>query len=67
MKPSKCCRNSRHTKASRNMRPGRSGDIKHSLADISKAAAGFGYKPSVNFDEGLRRTVDWYRAAGVRR
>ena len=47
--------------------PERGGDIKHSLADISKAAAGFGYKPSVNFDEGLRRTVDWYRAAGVRR
>ncbi len=41
--------------------PGRSGDVKHSLADISKAAAGLGYKPSVTFEEGLRRTVDWYR------
>ena len=41
--------------------PEREGDIKHSLADISKAEAGLGYKPTVNFEEGLRRTVDWYR------
>jgi nucleoside-diphosphate-sugar epimerase len=41
--------------------PERGGDIKHSLADISKAEAGLGYKPSVDFEEGLRRTVDWYR------
>ncbi len=39
----------------------RGGDIKHSLADISKAEAGLGYKPSVDFEEGLRRTVEWYR------
>ena len=39
----------------------RSGDIKHSLADISKAEAGLGYKPVVHFEEGLRRTVEWYR------
>jgi nucleoside-diphosphate-sugar epimerase len=42
--------------------PERGGDIKHSLADISKAAAALGYKPKVDFEEGLRRTVDWYRA-----
>ncbi|HKH98165.1 MAG TPA: SDR family oxidoreductase [Candidatus Sulfotelmatobacter sp.] len=41
--------------------PERGGDIKHSLADISKAAASLGYKPSVDFEEGLRRTVEWYR------
>jgi nucleoside-diphosphate-sugar epimerase len=41
--------------------PERGGDIKHSLADISKAEAGLGYKPVVDFEEGLRRTVDWYR------
>ena len=40
----------------------RTGDIKHSLADISRAQAALGYKPSVNFDEGLRRTVDWYHS-----
>ncbi|HET9309322.1 MAG TPA: SDR family oxidoreductase [Candidatus Sulfotelmatobacter sp.] len=42
--------------------PERSGDIKHSLADISKAEAGLGYKPTVDFEEGLRRTVEWYRS-----
>jgi UDP-glucose 4-epimerase len=41
----------------------RSGDIKHSLADISSAEKDLGYKPQVNFEEGLRRTVDWYRGA----
>ena len=39
----------------------RGGDIKHSLADISKAEASLGYKPKVDFEEGLRRTVAWYR------
>ncbi len=39
----------------------RGGDIKHSLADISKAEAGIDYKPIVDFEEGLRRTVEWYR------
>jgi UDP-glucose 4-epimerase len=40
----------------------RGGDIKHSLADISRAEAGLGYKPKVDFEEGLRRTVEWYRS-----
>src|SRR5580658_2839886 len=39
----------------------RSGDIKHSLADISAAEEHLGYKPRVNFEDGLRLTVDWYR------
>jgi UDP-glucose 4-epimerase len=42
--------------------PERGGDIKHSLADISRAQASLGYKPTVDFQEGLRRTVEWYRA-----
>jgi UDP-glucose 4-epimerase len=42
--------------------PERGGDIKHSLADISQAEKHLGYKPKVDFEEGLRRTVDWYRA-----
>jgi|SRR5579871_1961946 len=46
--------------------PERSGDIKHSLADISKAEAGLGYRPKVDFEEGLRRTVEWYRKSDVR-
>ena len=39
----------------------RGGDIKHSLADISRAEAALGYNPKVDFEEGLRRTVEWYR------
>ena len=45
----------------------RGGDIKHSLADIARAQAALGYNPKVDFEEGLRRTVEWYRQAGVGR
>lgn len=41
--------------------PERGGDIKHSLADISKAEVHLHYRPQVDFEEGLRRTVEWYR------
>lgn len=41
--------------------PERSGDVKHSLADLSRAEKHLGYKPTVDFEDGLRRTVDWYR------
>jgi nucleoside-diphosphate-sugar epimerase len=43
--------------------PPRLGDITDSEADISAAREAFGYEPSVSFEEGLRRTVDWYRGA----
>jgi UDP-glucose 4-epimerase len=39
----------------------RAGDIKHSLADISAAQKHLGYRVVVDFEEGLRRTVEWYR------
>jgi len=39
----------------------RSGDIRHSLADIRMAEELLGYTPQVDFREGLRRTVEWYR------
>ena len=39
----------------------REGDIRHSLADISLATRALGYEPKVNFEEGLQRTVEWYR------
>jgi nucleoside-diphosphate-sugar epimerase len=42
--------------------PKRGGDIKHSLADITLAQKHLGYKPLVSFEEGLRRTVEWYRS-----
>ncbi|HZQ24415.1 MAG TPA: SDR family oxidoreductase [Terriglobales bacterium] len=39
----------------------RAGDVKHSLADISKTQKYLGYKPRFTFEEGLSRTVNWYR------
>ncbi|MCJ7563484.1 MAG: SDR family oxidoreductase [Candidatus Aminicenantes bacterium] len=39
----------------------RIGDVKHSLADVSMAGQFLGYTPSVEFEEGLRRTVAWNR------
>ena len=41
--------------------PERAGDVKHSLADLSRIEKHLGYKASVSFEEGLRRTVEWYR------
>lgn len=41
--------------------PARNGDVLDSLADISAAKEAFGYQPLVGFEEGLRRTVAWYR------
>jgi UDP-N-acetylglucosamine/UDP-N-acetyl-alpha-D-glucosaminouronate 4-epimerase len=39
----------------------RTGDVKHSLADIGKAVRLLGYEPKIGLEEGLRRTVDWLR------
>jgi nucleoside-diphosphate-sugar epimerase len=39
----------------------RNGDILHSQADIQLAAKILGYKPLVNFEEGLKRTWAWYQ------
>ena len=39
----------------------RPGDVKHSLADISKAEQMIGYSVDVTFEEGLKKTIDWYR------
>lgn len=38
----------------------RRGDIRHSLADITEAEQRLAYRPQVSFEEGLRRTVDWF-------
>jgi UDP-glucose 4-epimerase len=45
-----------------NYGPERAGDVKHSLADLSRATRHLGYTPKVDFEEGLRRTIDWYRS-----
>jgi UDP-glucose 4-epimerase len=42
--------------------PVRAGDIRDSLADIRLAGELLGYRPIVDFREGLRRTVEWYKS-----
>ena len=42
--------------------PERAGDVKHSQADLTKARDLLGYRPIVEFRDGLRETVEWYRA-----
>ncbi|MBA3441915.1 MAG: GDP-mannose 4,6-dehydratase, partial [Pyrinomonadaceae bacterium] len=39
----------------------RVGDVRHSLADISRARDLLGYEPQIELQEGLQRTVEWYR------
>ena len=46
--------------------PARAGDIRDSLADIRLAGELLGYRPAVDFREGLRRTVEWYRRGAHR-
>jgi UDP-N-acetylglucosamine/UDP-N-acetyl-alpha-D-glucosaminouronate 4-epimerase len=41
--------------------PSRAGDVRDSQADIHRAKELLGYEPFVSFEEGLRKTVDWYR------
>jgi UDP-glucose 4-epimerase len=43
--------------------PARAGDVRDSLADISRARAFLGYEPKVQLAEGLRRTVEYYRGS----
>jgi len=40
--------------------PGRTGDVRHSVADIGKARTLLDYSPAVPLDEGLRRVLNWY-------
>ncbi len=42
--------------------PPRAGDVRHSLADVSAAQRLIGYEPQIMFPEGLRRSIEWYRA-----
>jgi nucleoside-diphosphate-sugar epimerase len=43
--------------------PPRNGDIRDSQADISLARKILGYEPVVHFEEGLKRTWEWYKSA----
>ncbi len=42
-------------------RPPRIGDVRHTHADISKAKKWFGYTPKIHFEEGLKRTIAWFK------
>src|SRR5882672_4119641 len=41
--------------------PPREGDVRHSMADTKSAAAELGHAPRFTIEEGLRRTLQWYR------
>ena len=45
--------------------PARDGDVRDSQAEIAAARGALGYEPVVGFEEGLRRTLDWYREAAT--
>jgi UDP-N-acetylglucosamine/UDP-N-acetyl-alpha-D-glucosaminouronate 4-epimerase len=45
-----------------NYGPERKGDIKHSQADISKVEKVLGFKPGISFEEGLKKTIEFYTA-----
>lgn len=45
--------------------PARLGDVRHSLADITRARELLGYKPFVDLAEGLARTMEWCRQTGA--
>ncbi len=43
--------------------PTRAGDVRDSLADITRARELLGYTPIVGLEDGLRQTVAWYMAS----
>jgi len=49
------------TKHEAKFAPTRAGDVRYSLADISRTRADLGYNPDVTFEDGLAKTVEWYR------
>ncbi|MBN2090698.1 SDR family oxidoreductase [candidate division KSB1 bacterium] len=46
------------------LHPARMGDVKHSRADISKAQSRLNYQVQVDFETGLKRTIEWYLGNG---
>jgi UDP-N-acetylglucosamine 4-epimerase len=46
--------------------PERAGDVKHSLADISKAGKLLGYLPDVTVEQGLKKTFRWYKEQSLK-
>ncbi len=48
-------------------KPARAGDVKHSLADISRAREFLGYEPQVNLRTGLQKTIEWWKQSRFNR
>ncbi len=44
--------------------PPRAGDVRHTLADLTRARELLGYKPRIGLPEGLRLTIEWWRRSG---
>ena len=53
--------------ALREQKPLQAGDVPITWADISRSARRLGYQPATRLDEGLKKFVDWYRAADPNR
>lgn len=49
--------------ASAEYQPSRAGDVKHSLAEISRARTLLEYEPKIGLREGLTRTIDWWKSS----
>ncbi|MEZ6094901.1 MAG: SDR family oxidoreductase [Pirellulaceae bacterium] len=49
-------------KADIDFQPARKGDVRHSMADISRATAGLNFIPKVTFREGLEQSIEYYRS-----
>jgi len=50
-------------KASIKIMPDQPGDVPYTCADVSKARSLLGYKSKVSFEEGIRRTAEWYKSS----
>jgi nucleoside-diphosphate-sugar epimerase len=44
-----------------NFGPPREGDVRHSMADTTLAVKELGHAPRFTIEEGLKRTLEWYR------
>ncbi len=49
------------------LKPARAGDVRHSLADVARAQEVLGYRVRVGLQEGLERTVEWFRGRAGRK
>ncbi|MBI5349894.1 MAG: LPS biosynthesis protein WbpP, partial [Chloroflexi bacterium] len=53
-----------NTNLKANYAPPRTGDIKHSTADVNKIKDALNYSPAISLIDGLKLTIEWYRDGG---